>query len=51
MIFPERKLGLRRAGPRSRARKPAVHALSLGAMGYVCARLIVLLANIRPYTG
>jgi hypothetical protein len=47
----QRKRGLHRAAPRSRAGKLAVLALSLGAMGYVCARLIALLADVRPYIG
>jgi hypothetical protein len=38
-------------GPRSRAGKIALLALALAAMGYVCARLSVLLADVRPYMG
>lgn len=51
MTLPTRKRGLRRAAPRSRTGKLALLALSIGAMGYVCARLIVLLTDVRPYTG
>jgi hypothetical protein len=51
MMPPKRKRGLRRPAPRSRAGKLAVLALSLGVMGYICARFIVLLADVRPYTG
>lgn len=51
MMLPERKRGLRWGVPRSRAGKLAVLALSIGAMGFICARLIVLLADVRPYTG
>lgn len=50
-MLPKRMRGLRRAAPRSRAGKLALLAVSIGAMGYICARLIVLLADIRPYTG
>jgi hypothetical protein len=46
-----RKRGLRLAAPQSRAGKLAVLALGAVATGYVCARLIVLLADVRPYTG
>jgi hypothetical protein len=47
----QRKRGLWRAAPRSRAGKLAVLAPSIGVMGYICARLIVLLADVRPYIG
>ncbi len=47
----ERVQRLRRAVPRSRAGKLGVLALSIGTVGYICARLIVLLADVRPYTG
>ena len=50
-MLPKRTRGLWRAAPRSCAGKLAVLALSIGAMGYICARLIVLLADVRPYTG
>jgi hypothetical protein len=43
--------GLRPTAPRSRAGKVALFALALGALGYVCARLIILLADVRPYVG
>jgi hypothetical protein len=51
IVPPERVQRLRRAVPRSRAGKLGVLALSIGAMGYICARFIVLLADVRPYTG
>jgi len=51
MVLPGQKRGLRRAAPRSRRGKLALLALSIGAMGYICARLIMLLADVRPYTG
>jgi hypothetical protein len=50
-MLPKRKRGLRRAAPRSRVGKLAVLALSIGAMGYISTRLIVLLAEVRPYLG
>jgi hypothetical protein len=43
--------GFRPTAPRSRAGKVALFALALGALGYVCARLIMLLADVRPYIG
>jgi hypothetical protein len=51
MVLPGRKRGLRRAAPRSRAGKLAVLAVAVASLGYLCARLIVLLADVRPYTG
>lgn len=51
MMLPGRKRRLRRAAPRSRAGKLAVLALAAGVMGYISARFIVLLADVRPYTG
>jgi branched-subunit amino acid ABC-type transport system permease component len=45
------KLGQRPAAPRSRAGKLALFAIAGAALGYVCARLIVLLADVRPYIG
>ena len=50
-MLPQRKRRLRRAVPRSRAGKLGVLALSSGGTGWACARLIVLLADVRPYTG
>ena len=49
--LPARKRGPRWAAPRSRGGKLAVLAAAAGVMGYLCARLIVLLADVRPYTG
>ena len=47
--MPRRRL--QPTAPRSRAGKVALFALALGALGYVCARLITLLADARPYVG
>jgi len=47
--MPRRRL--QPTAPRSRAGKVALFAVALGALGYVCARLIVLLADVRPYVG
>jgi hypothetical protein len=41
----------RAAGPQSRAGKIALLGPVTGLMGYVCARFIVLLADVRPYMG
>lgn len=45
------RTGLRRGAPRSRAGKLALLALGLAVMGFVCARLVILLADVRPYLG
>lgn len=47
--MPRRRL--QPTAPRSRAGKVALFALALGALGYVFARLIMLLADARPYVG
>jgi len=47
----KRNRRLRPTAPRSRAGKFALLALGIAATGYVCARLIVLLADVRPYIG
>ena len=49
--LPARKRRLWWAAPRSRAGRLAVLAVAAGVTGYLCARLIVLLADVRPYTG
>jgi hypothetical protein len=51
VTIPGRYQRLRREGPQSPAGKLAVLALASAALGYFCARLIVLLADVRPYTG
>lgn len=45
------RMGLRPRAPRPRVGKIALLALAIAAMGYVCARLIMLLADVRPYVG
>jgi hypothetical protein len=50
-MLPAPKRGLRWAAPRSRAGKLAAFAVAAGVTGYLCARLIVLLADVRPYAG
>lgn len=51
MRHKPRKRGRLSGAPRSRTGKFAVLAVAAGAMGYICARLIVLLADVRPYLG